>query len=116
MNIYGTTFVARCPANGESITYMLRIHTGATIMVEDIRAEVESITEGYHEAIADQLCAKFGGSQRLTARHHGVEIETIRPHLAHWDKPAPHIKTSVEMRHDATHDSSCVGAFARARP
>lgn len=84
MNIYTVNFSARCPVNGRGIKYTLEVHTGATIMVEDIRAEVESITEGYHEAIADQLCAKFGGSQRLTAKHHGVEIETIRPHLAHW--------------------------------
>jgi hypothetical protein len=84
VNIYRTTFFARCPENGEVITYALAIHTGVTVMVEAIRAEVESITEGYHEAIADQLCAKFGGSQRLVARHDCVEIETIRPHLAHW--------------------------------
>lgn len=31
-------------------------------------------------------------------------------------KPAPRVKTAAEMRHDAAHDSSCVGAFARARP
>lgn len=30
--------------------------------------------------------------------------------------PAPSVKTSSEMRRDAAHDTSCVGAFARARP
>ena len=28
----------------------------------------------------------------------------------------PHIKTAAEMRYDAAHDTSCVGAFARAHP
>lgn len=27
-----------------------------------------------------------------------------------------HVKTAAEMRYDAAHDTSCVGAFARARP
>lgn len=30
--------------------------------------------------------------------------------------PVAHVKTAAEMRHDAAHDTSCVGAFARARP
>lgn len=84
MNIYRANFFARCPSNGNVISYALAIHTGATVMVEEILEELDTIREGYHEAIADQLCAKFGGSQRLVAQHHGVEIETIRPHLAHW--------------------------------
>lgn len=29
---------------------------------------------------------------------------------------APHVKTAAELRMDAAHDTSCVGAFARARP
>lgn len=32
------------------------------------------------------------------------------------EKPATHVKTAAEMRYDAAHDTSCVGAFARARP
>jgi len=31
-------------------------------------------------------------------------------------RAAPHVKTAAEMRADAAHDTSCVGAFARARP
>ena len=84
MNTYRTRFNARCPQNGASIAYQLEIHTGVVLMVEDIREAVEAIEQGLHEDIADQLCAKFGGSQRLKATHHGVEIETVRPHLAHW--------------------------------
>ena len=54
----------------------------------------------------------------------GDQIEPLRiGDLMHWlsarldaQKPAPHVKTAAEMRMDAAHDTSCVGAFARARP
>lgn len=84
MNIYTIHFSARCPVNGRGIRYTLEIQTGAALMAEELRAHVDAIGEGLHEDIADQLCAKFGGSQRLEAEHHGVHIKTIRPHLAHW--------------------------------
>lgn len=84
MNIYTIHFSARCPVNGRGIRYTLEIQTGAVLMVEEIRSHLDGIGQGLHEEIADQLCAKFGGSQRMTADHHGVRIETIRPHLAHW--------------------------------
>ena len=116
MNIYTVSFSARCPMNGLGIKYTLEIHTGAVLMAEDLRAHVDAIGQGLHEDIADALLAKFGGSQRLEAEHHGVHIKTIRPHLAHWSKPEPRVMTAAEMRHAAAHDSSCVGAFARARP
>lgn len=87
MNIYTTRFSALCPVNGQGIDYTLTVQTGEVLMVEEIREVLDGIKEGLHEHIADQLCAKFGGSQRLKAMHHGVEIETIRPHLAHWQKP-----------------------------
>lgn len=90
MNIYTTRFSALCPVNGQGIDYTLTVQTGEVLMVEEIREFLDGIKEGLHEHIADQLCAKFGGSQRLKAMHHGVEIETIRPHLSHWQKPNEH--------------------------
>jgi hypothetical protein len=84
LNIYRTKFVAQCPSNGLAIAYSLEIQTGDVIKVEDIIAAADSVGVAFHEDIADQLGAKFGGSQRLKATHHGVDIETIRPHVAHW--------------------------------
>jgi hypothetical protein len=43
-------------------------------------------------------------------------IDRIRRELAELDAAQPRVKTPAEMRHDAAHDTSCVGAFARARP
>lgn len=52
----------------------------------------------------------------------------VRNGITHWaELPAGpkqeravatkiHVKTAAEMRLDAEHDTSCVGAFARARP
>lgn len=84
MNIYTTQFFVKCPVNGARISYALSIHTGDVIKAEDITSSVDSIGQGLHEDIADDLFARFGGSQRLIADHHGVHIETIRPHAAHW--------------------------------
>jgi hypothetical protein len=84
MNTYKTQFFARCPSNGIRITYSLTINTGSVIEVERIIEEVTSIGEGLHEDIGDRLLRKLGGQQVLKADHHGVQIETIRPHLAHW--------------------------------
>lgn len=89
MNTYKTSFFATCPANGVRISYNLTIRTGLVIEAEKIIAEVESIKSGMHEDIADRLLSSLGGSQTLIAEHHGVTIETIRPHLAHWSKDAP---------------------------
>lgn len=86
MNKYTTNFFAVCPNNGIRIAYELTITTGRVIHVEDIVAEVEAIKTGLHESIADQLIEAMGGSQVLKADHHGVRIETIRPHMAHWSK------------------------------
>ena len=85
MNIYKTKFFATCPVNGARIEYCLTIQTGQVIEVEALIAEVESIKSGLHEAIADRLLSAFGGSQVMTADHHGVNIQTIRPHAAHWN-------------------------------
>lgn len=79
-NTYRHTFFARCPANGIRIEYQLRIDVPAhqTVRVEQIVAATSSIRAGYHEDIADTLQRKLGGSQVLTAFHHGVGIETRR--------------------------------------
>lgn len=87
MNTYTTEFFSLCPTNGVRIKYTLKITTGAAIPVEQILAGVD-LVEGFHEDIADQLQQRFGGSQTLTADHHGVRIETLRPMLAHWSGPA----------------------------
>ena len=78
MNIYRTEFFAQCPTNGDRVKYHLTIKSVDQIPVEQIIAKVDSIDEGYHEDIADQLRASFGGDQVLTADHRGVSIETIR--------------------------------------
>ena len=77
-NIYRHTFVATCPADGEQIIYSLEIRSASMIRVEHIRTAAALIKSGYHEAIADQLYERFGGEQRITATHQGVEIETLR--------------------------------------
>ena len=46
-------------------------------------------------------------------------IDRCRREMAELDamQPTrPRIKTPAELRKDAAHDTSCVGAFARARP
>jgi hypothetical protein len=79
VNTYRTDFFARCPVNGLRIRYALEIRTLIVIPVEAIIERVELIREGFHEAIADDLHAAFGGEQKLVAEHHGVVIETTRP-------------------------------------
>lgn len=78
MNTYRTEFFAACPANGIRIKYALRIDSPTGLMVETILSAVQSIERGYHEAIADELLRLLGGTQILTADHHGVHIETTR--------------------------------------
>lgn len=78
MNIYTTDFFANCPNNGIRIKYRLRIETRETIPVEQIIAAVESVSEGFHEEVADEMLQRFGGIQTLVADHHGVTIETQR--------------------------------------
>lgn len=80
MNIYTRQFVATCPNNGQPIIYTLRIEVIASrmIQVEHITTATTLHRSGFHEAIADDLHARFGGRQVLTAHHHGVDIETIR--------------------------------------
>lgn len=86
MNTYRYTFAADCPVNGETIIYHLAIEAERQIYVEHIKTACALHSEGYHESIAAELHARFGGDLTLRANHHGVEIET---HLtnAEW-KPA----------------------------
>lgn len=78
MNTYTQKFRATCPANGRSVDYTLVIESSRMVMVEEIQAAVTGL-EGYHEDFADRLLAKFGGSQTLSAYHHGTDIVTVRP-------------------------------------
>lgn len=78
LNKYRTEFFARCPINGVRVKYALAIETTTTIRVELIVSRVEAIREGFHEVLADELHAAFGGKQTLTADHHSVVIETER--------------------------------------
>jgi hypothetical protein len=78
-NTYTRRFVAACPINGQAINYTLSIQTdGRFIAVEDIVSATDAITSGFHEHIADELLATFGGAQVLLAHHHGVDISTYR--------------------------------------
>jgi hypothetical protein len=71
-------FFAPCPTNGVRIEYRLEIETSEVIAVEQLLAAVDSIEAKFHEEIADDLHAQFGGSQFMTAQHHGVCITTRR--------------------------------------
>lgn len=77
MNTYRYTFAADCPKNAESIIYRLEIDHVDMLHVEHIKTACALHPEGYHEAIAADLHARFGGTLRLVANHHGVEIETV---------------------------------------
>lgn len=81
MNMYTRTFAVTCPNNGEAIIYTLQITVPAARMipVEHIVTACALHKKGYHEAIADDLYARFGGHQVMTAHHHGVDLKTVRP-------------------------------------
>lgn len=78
MNIYRHNFVCACPNNGFAIVYSLQIETDRVIYVEHIVTAAALHKQAYHEAIADDMHARFGGRQTLKAHHHGVDIETRR--------------------------------------
>jgi hypothetical protein len=78
MNIYRYQFVANCPTNDKPIIYSLSIETEEVIYVEHLMTACALIESDYHEDIADKLSERFKGTQVLTARHHGVDIETRR--------------------------------------
>jgi hypothetical protein len=79
LNIYTQRFTVRCPNNETPVGYTLKIYSSHMIYVESIQEEVLKYTHGFHEEIADQLFAKFGGQQVITAHHHGTDITTTRP-------------------------------------
>ena len=78
MNTYTHQFAVKCPNNRHRIAYTLKIETMSTIMVEDIVEECAGFDTGYHEHIADRLHSRFGGVQKITAHHHGVDIVSCR--------------------------------------
>lgn len=80
MNRYSTEFFATCPVNKVRVHYHLAIETDQIISVEDLLERIKTVyAEGFHELMADDLHQTFGGTQTLTAYHHGVNIETVRP-------------------------------------
>lgn len=76
MNTYRYRFASNCPENGEAILYSLEIQKAERILVEHIKTACALHRRGYHEDIAADLQARFGGDTRLIANHHGVEIES----------------------------------------
>lgn len=81
MNRYTYTFIVNCPTNGEGIIYRLRIEHTDVILVEHLKTACSLWKTGYHEDIADDLHARFGGFQVMEAVHHGVTILTERGSL-----------------------------------
>jgi hypothetical protein len=78
LNIYGYTFSAICPADGETIIYRLEIRTTAMIHVEHIKTATALIKKGWHEQIANRLAEALGGDQVITAVHQGVDLKSVR--------------------------------------
>lgn len=78
LNIYTTTFAARCPNDGAVIDYKLEIRTPETLMVERINEATGAIDAGIQEQIADLLHDSFGGELRMWGTHQGVDIESVR--------------------------------------
>lgn len=78
MNIYSHSFTSKCPNNGAVISYELEIRSNRVIMVEEI-VSLCAVDTTYHEDLADRLYNILGGQQIMTAFHHGVRIQTIRP-------------------------------------
>ena len=78
LNFYKVKFFCECPNNRVRIEYTLQIETDETLSVELIIEQVTDLDPHFHEELADVFLSKFGGTQMLTAMHHGVEIKTIR--------------------------------------
>ena len=78
INIYKTIFIQNCPTNDLPVNYNLEIQTFKTVMVEELLNFLQQEKNCYHEDLADKLIRKFGGNQKMTAFHHGVEITTER--------------------------------------
>lgn len=78
MNIYQHRFIATCPNDGARIAYTICIESDDVLMAEAIEAACRFTDSVYHEILADELHAKFGGRQRIEARHGKVDITTVR--------------------------------------
>lgn len=78
MNRYKIKFHATCPVNGDAIEYSLTIESSSMIQAEKITSFIHEFEDGFHESFADQLHAKFGGRQFMSAIHGSVLIETER--------------------------------------
>lgn len=66
-NIYRHQFVSRCPNNHQPIIYALEIETDAMVRVEHIVTAARVNECAFHELIADDFHARFGGRQVLKA-------------------------------------------------
>lgn len=77
MNTYRYTFAVACPGNGEQIIHALELAHPEMVRVEHIKTACALHREGFQEAVAADLHARFGGRLTLRAMHHGVEIETV---------------------------------------
>lgn len=79
MNVYRFRFHAVCPIDAAPIEYDAEISTYEVLSAEDLDAWAENVKSGFHEDFADDLHLKFGGRQRMSAKHGRVRIETVRP-------------------------------------
>lgn len=77
VNKYRFSFVCACPDGGELITYSVSIVTGRFANIRDLMTWHHGPAK-YHETIADEMFAAFGGEQTITATHQGVYIVTER--------------------------------------
>lgn len=78
VNVYRRQFVSVCPADSDAIVYSLEIRSATMLRVEHINLALALEEKSFHEEIANRLFDRFGGEQRITAVHQGVEIETRR--------------------------------------
>ncbi len=76
MNTYRYSFAAACPGNGEQIIYSLELQHKDMVRVEHIKLACALHKEGFQEAIATDLHARFGGRLTIRANHHGVDVTT----------------------------------------
>lgn len=78
LNIYRRQFVSVCPADGDAIVYTLEMRFAQMVRVEHINTALALEPSAFHEDISNRPFERFGGEQRITATHQGVEIETRR--------------------------------------
>ena len=77
MNIYGYTFMCKCPNDDAEIEYTLLIQHDEMILVEDI-IKACKFPASYQEEIADKLRKLLPGKISVSAEHQGVEVTTTR--------------------------------------